>query len=379
MLNMDGDSSQPRYMVKSIVHASQVLAAFQDASETLRLCDVVERTGFDKGTAFRLLYTLHRCHFVEKVSPNRYRCVITRKHSARRRIGYASGGDTSLFDRDVSAGVSRAAQKWNVELVMVDNRYSPKVALRSIDRLLNENLELIIEYQTDHKAAPVIAAKCVAAQVPLIAVEIPHPGATFFGANNYEAGFVGGQCLGQWAARNWQGRVDEILLIQQFRAGPLARTRLTGTMAGITGTLPAARNCTVVDLDGDGEMKRTMVAVRNHLRFSNARRILIGAVDDISVLGALRAMEELGRADCCVAVGQNAAPEAREEMRRPGTRLIASVGYFPETYGEQLMRLALDILDKKHVPPAVFVKHKLITPANVDRYYPNDALLRYSV
>jgi len=28
------------------------------------------------------------------------------------------------------------------------------------------------------------------------------------------------------------------------------------------------------------------------------------------------------------------------------------------------------------VPPAVFVKHQLITPENVDHFYPNDSLLQ---
>lgn len=74
-------------------------------------------------------------------------------------------------------------------------------------------------------------------------------------------------------------------------------------------------------------------------------------------------------------MGQNGAPEAREEMRRPGTRLIGSVGYFPEKYGDGLVRLALAILGRKQVPPAVFVKHRLIPPGSVNQFYPNDALL----
>jgi len=43
--------------------------------------------------------------------------------------------------------------------------------------------------------------------------------------------------------------------------------------------------------------------------------------------------------------------------------------------GLRLIRLALDILAKKAVPPAVFIKHRLITPENVDHFYPNDSLL----
>ena len=69
-------------------------------------------------------------------------------------------------------------------------------------------------------------------------------------------------------------------------------------------------------------------------------------------------------------MGQNAIREARQELRRPATRLIGSVAYFPESYGEELIPLALAILQKKPVPPAVFVKHQLITPKNIDLLYP---------
>jgi ribose transport system substrate-binding protein len=34
----------------------------------------------------------------------------------------------------------------------------------------------------------------------------------------------------------------------------------------------------------------------------------------------------------------------------------------------------MDIVGGKQVPPAVFVKHALVTPQNVDHYYPNDVL-----
>ena len=82
-----------------------------------------------------------------------------------------------------------------------------------------------------------------------------------------------------------------------------------------------------------------------------------------------------GRANECVIVGQNAEPEARAELRSARTRLIASVGYFPEKYGDGLLRLALDILGRKPVAPAVFTNHQIITPDNVDHFYPNDSLL----
>ena len=57
-------------------------------------------------------------------------------------------------------------------------------------------------------------------------------------------------------------------------------------------------------------------------------------------------------------------------MRKPNSRLIGSVAYFPERYGEQLVALALDMLTQRVVVPnAVFIKHQLITPGNLKQHY----------
>jgi hypothetical protein len=61
------------YVVRSVVHASQILRAFQSSAELLRLRDVVERTGFGKGMCFRLLHTLSHCGLLEKVDSTQYR------------------------------------------------------------------------------------------------------------------------------------------------------------------------------------------------------------------------------------------------------------------------------------------------------------------
>jgi len=99
---------------------------------------------------------------------------------------------------------------------------------------------------------------------------------------------------------------------------------------------------------------------------------LIGTVNDICALAALRAFEEAGALQQCAVMGQNALREARAELRRPGTRLVGSVAYFPERYGEELIMLALNILQQKPVPATTFVKHQLLTPRNVDLVYPLD-------
>lgn len=367
-------SNHNRYLVKSLVHASQILGAFQSPNEVLRLRDVVQRTAAGKGLCFRLLYTLHHCGFLEKVGENHYRLAEVRRHR-RFRIGYAGQGQDCSFAREVQSGVIRAAERENVELIVVDNRYQPKVALRNADSLIREQVELVIEFQTDESVAPAIASRYLEAKIPMIAIDIPHPGATYFGANNYEAGLIAGRYLGRWAKKHWDGAVDEVVMLELQRAGSLPRARIRGMLAGLKETMREAETLAVTSLDGDGQFKTSLERVRKHLRASSSRRFLIGAANDPSALGAVRAFEEAGRRSDCAVVGQNAEAEARVEMREPRSPLIGSVAYYPERYGDGLIRLSLDILARKPVPPAVFMKHQLVTPENVDHAYPNDGLL----
>ena len=368
------------YIVRSVVHASQILNAFASPGEVLRLRDVIQRTGYGKGLCFRLLHTLHHCGLLEKVDETRYRLVSGLRRHRRYRVGYAAQGQDSSFPREVHTGLLRAAEREDVELIVVSNRYQPKVALRNAEHLIKERVDLVIEFQTDEAIAPAIASKYLEANLPLIAIDIPHPGATYFGANNYQAGLLAGRYLGQWARTHWNGRVEEVLLLELTRAGSLVHARMGGVRAGLNETLhDAMASCRVVPLDGDGQFKTSIEKVRRHLRGSKARHVLVGAANDPSALGAARAFQEAGRTETSAIVGQNAEPDARAELRQPRTPLLASVGFFPERYGDGLIKLALDILAHRQAPPALFIRHQLITTENVDHFYPNDALMGHLV
>jgi ribose transport system substrate-binding protein len=366
------------YIVKSLVHASKILEAFDPPGDVLRLRDIVERTGFGKGMCFRLLHTLHQCGFIDKIDERHYRLVIQMRPRRRFRIGYASQGQDSSFPREVHAGLLMAAERERLEVIVVDNRYQAKVALRNAELLIKEKVDLVIEFQTDESVAPAIASKYLEAGVPFIAIDIPHPGATYFGANNYQAGLLAGRYLGRWAETRWSSEVDEVLLLELARAGGLVRARGKGIVAGLKETLNLPDTVPIVMLDGDGQFKTSLEKVRRHIRLSKARRTLVGAANDPSALGAVRAFQEAGRDLTCAIVGQNAEPDARVELRSQRTPLVATVGFFPERYGPGLVRLALDILSHRPVPPAMFMRHQVITAENVDHFYPNDSVLGVS-
>ena len=247
--------------------------------------------------AFRLLYTLERCGMIEKVGENLYRSHLRPFKQRPYRLGYAAQGTDYQFSKEISTGLQRAAAAQGIELISVDNRYNPKTAQRNADVLVREKVDLVIEFQTDEHVAPIVAAKYREANIPLIAIEVPHPGATYFGANNYEAGLIGGRHLGRWAKQHWHADLNEIVLLALERAGSLPKMRLTGMLVGMKEICPPLENCQVTYLEGDGKLGESFEAMRRHLRTSRSRRFLIGAINDPSALGALRALQEAGRSE----------------------------------------------------------------------------------
>jgi ribose transport system substrate-binding protein len=365
--NRRGDRNESQ----TVLRACEVLKAFRSLGEELSLAEVIERTELPKTTVFRLLRTLIHGGLIERASSGVYRNRFGPVTARPFRIGFAAQGD-SEFSRCVMQNVETAAAREHIHLITVNNRYSAREALRNADILIKERVDLVLEFQTYERVAPVIASKFLEANTPVIAIEIPHPGATYFGANNYKAGLIGGKALGRWAREHWDGKVDQLVLLELPIAGSLLELRITGFADGLRTEFPGIANVPVVHLNGRGDFEQVLEVVRQYLRRSPPRRTLVGTVNDICALATLRAFEEAGASERCAVVGQNAIRESRNELRRPGTRLVGTVAYFPERYGDEIIPLALGILQKKSVPSTVFVKHQLLTPRNVDLIYPLD-------
>src|SRR5438270_6509800 len=199
---------------------------------------------------FRLLYTLEKCGMVDKLGQNLYQSCVRPWKQRLYRLGYAAQGTDYQFSKDVSEGLQRAAVAEGIELICVDNRYSAKMAQRNADLLVREKVDLAIEFQTDEEVAPIVAAKYREADIPMIAIDIPHPGATYYGANNYEAGLIAGQYLGRYAKKYWNGEPDEILLVELHRAGSLPQARIRGVQSGIGEVLRIPDRCRTLSIDG---------------------------------------------------------------------------------------------------------------------------------
>jgi ribose transport system substrate-binding protein len=362
-------AGQDRYLVAAFVQACEVMAAFRRPDELMRLRDVVVRTGLSKGTVYRILYTLQQTGFVEKTSPREYRLRIALPARSKWRFGYDRNA-RDPFTNMVTASLVEAARANNIECLLLDNRNESGRALRNADLLVRERVDLAIESQSDQSIADDLRARFEAAGIPLIAVDIPHPGALYFGANNYEAGIAAGREMGRWAKLNWPREAVDVVLIGHKRAGALFHSRVKGMVAGLKETRGLAPEDRIFQLDSIADYESGREAMTAHLDRVAPRKTLIGAISDQAALGALSVLRSRGLEDSAAVMGQNAEPEVCAELRRANSRMIGSIAYFPERYGKAIIGLARKVLTGGSPSPVVFTKHVLVTRENVDRVYP---------
>src|SRR5437660_8233659 len=133
------------------------------------------------------------------------------------------------FSEGVRESFQAAAKSAGVDLLVLDNHYDAQTAVRNAEEFVQQQVDLVIEFQIDQRIAPAIADKISAAGIPWIAVDIPHPHATFFGGDNYRGGFEADQYLAHFAKSSWGGEVSREVELGIEEAGPLAQNRITGT------------------------------------------------------------------------------------------------------------------------------------------------------
>jgi len=153
-------------------------------------------------------------------------------------IGFANLTEDIVFTQLVREGILAAAEEaGNVEIVLADNQLDGATALANADNFIAQGVDGVIEFQTDEAFGNVIMSRFRREGMPVIAIDIPMPGATFFGADNYLAGRLAGEALGEWVNANWDGEANAMLVLELPQSGPIPAARMQGMEEGFQETV----------------------------------------------------------------------------------------------------------------------------------------------
>jgi ribose transport system substrate-binding protein len=276
------------------------------------------------------------------------------------------------FCAKVEEGIKRNAEAAGIELVIADNHLDGATALANAESFINRNVDYVIEFQTDANFGATIMQKMNDAGIKVTAIDIPMPGATFFGANNPKSGYMGGAYLGQAAIAKFGAdkvKTGYFILGDLPQSGAVPAMRTGGQLAGFLATVEGFPQDHVIKIDTKNTLEESFAQTNNVLgRIPAGVPIFATAINDQATTGIIRAVKQAGREADLIAVGMG-ADELATMMSEP--TFVASVGYFPERYGNFLVPMALAELAGIDLPPTVLQTHVMVDKGNICNYYPD--------
>jgi ribose transport system substrate-binding protein len=358
-VKMSNLKAEKSYIVPAVSKVFDLLELLESEKRSVTLEYIYQQIKAPKTTIFRLLKTCVHRGYVAQGPDGLYRLTNQPKKMC---FGFAAQSSDMPFSEIVTTSLKAAAARNGVELLVLDNHYDAEIAVRNAERFVQDRVDLVIEFQIEQGVAALISDKMATAGIPLVAVDMPHPHATYFGADNYRMGYTAGEALARYAIKNWKSKVSWVLGLDMEQAGEFVQNRTTGAFNGIRTLLPDLAIESFVRMDSRGIRDKGYKLVLEFLsRHPKDRGILIAAHNDTVALGVLEAVRELQREQTVAIAGQDCIAEAIEEIKKQDGPLIASIDHSAESYGERLIALGLNILRGQVVPPYNFTEHKIVT------------------
>jgi ribose transport system substrate-binding protein len=290
----------------------------------------------------------------------------------RYKIGFANITEDIPFAVRVREGIERAAkQAGNVDLVVMNNRMDGQTALSNADNFVVQGVQGVIEFQTDEQFGRAIMDKFNAEKIPVIAIDIPMEGSVFFGVDNAKAGHMAGEGLGNWIKKNWDGKVDALIMLELPQSGPVPAARLKGQRDGLESVVGKIDEANVKHLDSKNTLEEAHRLVKDALNtLPDAHHIAVVCINDDTALGAIGAAEAAGRKKDLAVVAVDGSDRGREEIRKSDTPMVGTTASFPEKYGDKIVPAMIRMIKGEKLPPAFYTDHVFLTRENIDQHYP---------
>jgi ribose transport system substrate-binding protein len=213
-----------------------------------------------------------------------------------------------------------------------------------------------------------VAEKLKEAKIPVIAVQVPVPGAPVFLINNFDAGYQAAKALIEHSKKNWAKEKSVFLLINMASGGDPFIERANGAKKAIAEMMP---DLPISEFDTHANPEKTRTSMADFLTANPGKKVLAWVHLCDMGIAAKAAVEAAGRQSDVAMVTIGGTRAVIPVLKGKDKIIIGSVGMFSEKWGEQVMPIALDILAGKQVPPVVHPKLTYLTGDNVRQFYPD--------
>jgi len=299
----------------------------------------------------------------------------------------APAKDFSLAFTNIMGGIPFCENVWKsvqdqwklaggdpAKLYYADNQYDATIGLKNADIMLAKKPNVLINFQFDAKVNSIISNKFGAANIPIIAVDVPTPNAPFMGVNNFQVAYMAGEAaVKEVEAMGGIDKIDNIILGQFPAGGEVLMLRSEGFYQAFVDKYGAdVVDPKTIRFDGGaGEAEQANKAMTDVLsKIPDAKVVALTSINEETMSGIISAIQTAGRWDPAnwIIITQGVDDVGKQQIRDGLTD--GGIAYFPEHYGEYLIPGSVALMNGQPVPPFMYVENIVITKDNIDQYYP---------
>lgn len=281
------------------------------------------------------------------------------------KIGFAVYPGHTDFRQQANEGIENACKnRPEFTLHRRHNSGTYDTIIDNVDRLIEEGVDLLIDYSTNYEVGVLVAQKTQELGIPLIMVDLHVPNTYYFGANNVYAGQMAGEAAAMYINEQWHGDLDHILVLEKQISGAVCAQRVIGSIHAVKQCVRiSTRAVRHIDCTHGINYYRQKLT-RYFDRVTPGERCLVISYAEDTTVETHDLIREYARDRRIVMVAQNHSHHVEQLMEQPDSPLLGCVSYAQDTYGERIMELATRILNNETVSPVNYTEHTWIPNAH---------------
>jgi ribose transport system substrate-binding protein len=302
--------------------------------------------------------------------------VVNKSDLSKIKIGYCTTSLNAPFYVVLSQYIQNFSEEYGMKFVSADGQDDIIKQITSIEDLIAAGVNVLILNPLDHKALVPAVNAAVKSGIPVFIVDSAiDPGANYI--TSIQANNMGnGELIGEWIVNKMGKTKIKAALISGSQGNPVGKEKRLGFIRGFSETQLMNQgnvDLTIVSQGWGNWTNNGGLKAMEDILVANPDINLLVAENDAMGMGALKAINESGKAANIIVVGFDGQKEAYELIKQ------GKFGATALNSPKELARLVVEsvvkylngerLIDKVIYTPAV-----LITKDNVDKYYDPKAI-----
>lgn len=300
------------------------------------------------------------------------------------KIAFGSLSNAQPIFKSVNDGLEKAVNAQGGKFISYDNKVDPAAAIANVRLMIQQKPDVIVEWIPE-PAAGSVSKLIAASKIPCIAVNVAIEGCSFFNLSNAQAGKdLGAVAAEEATSRGWGAGNLTVVTIAISVAGPDIHKANTEFYSTFASSFPEMEQVKAEDIsftttkigdfdgyqvDSQGTLDSAYKSMQQVLQIvPKGRHLVVQAQNDDSARGALRAIEQAGRADDVIIAGGGADAGALDALRNTEAWFAEGDPSVPRWPGF-ILAMSQALVAGDQLPDLTPAPQVVLTKKNIDEYY----------